>query len=44
MKKRLSVEQIISILREAEAGISAHKHAFPTPPFTTGRRNLPLWA
>ena len=36
MKKRFSDEQIISILREAEAGISARelcrKHAIPTPP------------
>ncbi len=27
MKKRFSDEQIISILREAEAGVSARKHA-----------------
>jgi hypothetical protein len=37
MKKRFSDEQIISILREAEAGVSARESSavstpFPTPP------------
>jgi hypothetical protein len=38
MKKRFSDEQFISILREAEARVSAREFAastpFPTPPFT----------
>ncbi len=37
MKKRFSDEQIISILREAEAGVSARKHAISDAPFYTWR-------
>ncbi len=48
MKKRFSDEQIISILREAEAGVSARelcrKHAILlTPPFTPGVRSMAVW-
>lgn len=35
MKTRFSDEQIISILREAGAGISAHKHAISDATFYT---------
>ena len=42
MKKRFSDEQIISILREAEAGVSArelcHKHAISDATFYTWRK------
>ncbi len=38
MKKRLSDEQIISILREAEAGISARKYAISDATFYTWRK------
>ena len=44
MKKRFSGEQIISILREAEAGFlpvsSAASTPFPTPPFTHDTRSM----
>ncbi len=47
MKKRFSDEQIISILREAEAGVlpvsSAVSTPFPTPPFTPGVRSMAVW-
>lgn len=47
MKKRFSDEQIISILREAEAGFlpvsSAVSTPFPTPPFTPGVRSMAVW-
>jgi|GEM_PF-1506958 hypothetical protein len=47
MKKRFSDEQIISILREAEAGVlhvsSAVSTPFQTPPFTPGVRSLAAW-
>jgi hypothetical protein len=47
MKKRFSDEQIISILREAEAGVSARelcrKHAISTPRFTPGVRSMAVW-
>ena len=38
MKKRFSDEQIISILREAEAGVSARKHAISDAIFYTWRK------
>jgi len=37
MKKRFSDEQIISILRETEAGVSARKHAISDATFYTWR-------
>ncbi len=40
MKKHSSDKQIISILREAEAGVSAESTPFPTPPFTPGVRTM----
>lgn len=44
MKKRFSDEQVISILREAEAGVSARELAvstpFRTPPFAPGIRSM----
>ncbi len=44
MKKRFSDEQIISILREAEAGVSARelcrKHAISDATFYTWRKNV----
>ena len=47
MKKRFSDEQIISILREAEAGVPARelcrKHAIPVPRFTPGVRSMAVW-
>jgi len=49
MKKRVSDEQIISILREAEAGVSARdlcrKHAISdaTSYITLGSRSLAAW-
>jgi hypothetical protein len=47
MKKRFSDEQIISILREAEAGFlpvnSAASMPFPMPPFTPGVRSMAAW-
>ena len=38
MKKRFSDEQIISLLREAEAGVSARKHAISDATFYTWRK------
>ena len=38
MKKRFSDEQLISILREAEAGVSARKHAISDATFYTWRK------
>ena len=47
MKKRFSDEQIISILREAEAGVSARDSAasmlFQTLPSIPGARSLAAW-
>ncbi|MCW0383719.1 hypothetical protein NB720_002551 [Pantoea ananatis] len=47
MKKRFSDEQIISILREAEAGFrprnSAASMPFQMPPFTPGARSSTAW-
>lgn len=47
MKKRFSDEQIISILREAEAGVSARelcrKHAISDATFTPGVRSMAVW-
>ncbi len=47
MKKRFSDEQFISILREAEAGVSARelcrKHAIPMLLSTPGARSLVAW-
>jgi hypothetical protein len=47
MKKRFSDEQIISILREAEAGVlpvsSAASTPFPMPPFIPGARSMAVW-
>ncbi|STQ12890.1 IS3 family transposase orfA [Enterobacter cloacae] len=47
MKKRFSDEQIISILREAEAGVPAVNSAasmpFPMPRFTPGVRSMAVW-
>jgi hypothetical protein len=47
MKKRFSDEQIICILREAEAGVSARDSAvsmpFPMPRFTHGVRSMAVW-
>ncbi|KEM45472.1 hypothetical protein AD47_2185 [Escherichia coli 6-319-05_S4_C3] len=47
MKKRFSDEQIISILREAEAGDppvnSAASMPFPMPRFTPGVRSMAVW-
>ncbi len=47
MKKHFSDEQIISILREAEAGFltgnSAASTLFQTTPSTTGARSLAAW-
>jgi hypothetical protein len=47
MKKRFSDEQIISILREAEAGVPARELAasmpFPMPRFTPGVRSMAVW-
>lgn len=44
MKKRLSDEQIISVLHEDETGVSAHelchKHAISDTTFYTRRQNL----
>ena len=39
MKKRFSDEKIISILREAEAGVSARELCRKTSPFTRGARS-----
>lgn len=47
MKNRFSDEQIISILREAEARVSAwelcRKQLFQTPLFTPRARSLAAW-
>ncbi len=47
MKKRFSDEQIISILREAEDGVSARelcrKHAISDATFTPGARSSAAW-
>ncbi len=47
MKKRFSDEQIISILREAEAGVPARelcrKHAISDATFTPGVRSMAVW-
>ncbi len=47
MKKRFSDQQIISILREAEAGFLPVSFAantpFPTTLFTTGVRSMAVW-
>lgn len=47
MKKRFSDEQIISILREAEAGVSARelcrKHAISDATFIPGVRSMVVW-
>ncbi len=47
MKKRFSNQQIISILREAEAGVSArefcHKHAISGATFTPSVRSMAVW-
>lgn len=48
MKKRFSDEQIISILREAEAGVSARGNSavstpFSTPRFIPGVRSMAAW-
>ncbi len=47
MKKRFSDVQIISILREAEAGVSARelcrKHAISDATITPGVRNMAVW-
>lgn len=43
MKTRFSDKQIISILREAEAGISARKYAISDATFTPGVRGLVVW-
>ena len=47
MKKRFSDQQIISILREAEAGVSARelcrKHAISDATFYTGVRSMAVW-
>jgi hypothetical protein len=47
MKKRFSDEQIISILHEAEAGVSTRNSAasmlFQTPLSTLGTRSLAAW-
>ncbi len=47
MKKLFSDEQIISILREAEAGVSAGNSAvstpFPTSCFIPGVRSMAVW-
>jgi len=47
MNKRFSDEQIISILREAEAGVSARELCrsmpFPTPGFTPGVSSMAVW-
>jgi putative transposase len=47
MKKRFSDEQIISILREAEAGVPARelcrKHAISDATFTSGVRSMAVW-
>jgi len=40
MKKRFSDEQIIGILREAEAGVSARKHAISGATFYTCVRSM----
>lgn len=47
MKKRFSDEQIISILREAEAGVPARelcrKHAISDATFYTRVRSMAVW-
>lgn len=47
MKKRFSDEQIFSILREAEAGVSIHelcrKHAISGAPSTPDAISLAAW-
>lgn len=47
MKKRFSDEQIISILREAEAGVFARelcrKNAISNAAFYTWRKSLMIW-
>lgn len=47
MKKRFSDQQIISILREAEAGVSARelcrKHAISDATFYTWRKSMVVW-
>ncbi len=47
MKKRFSDEQIISILREAEAGVPARelcrKHAISDATFYTCVRSMAVW-
>lgn len=40
MKKRFSDEQIISILREAEAGVTAREHAITKDTFYTWRKKF----
>jgi len=40
MKKHFSNEQIISILREAEAGVFAYKHAISDATFYTWRKKF----
>ncbi|KFC79448.1 Transposase [Ewingella americana] len=40
MKKRFSNEQIISILREVEGGVSARKHAISDATFYTWRKKF----
>ena len=47
-KTRYTEEQIAFALKQAETGTRVGKSAeiwvFLRPPFTTGRRNLPVWA
>lgn len=47
MKKRFLNEQVNSILREAETGVSARelcrKHAIQTLPFIPGARSSAVW-
>ncbi|SLW12238.1 ORF1 ISSen4 [Klebsiella pneumoniae] len=48
MKKRFPDEQIISILREAEAGVSVRelcrKHAISDATFIPGARSMAVWS
>lgn len=47
MKSRFSEEQIINILKEADAGIKVadlcRKHNISSPTYSLGRQNLEVW-
>jgi hypothetical protein len=47
VKKRFSVEQIVTVLKQAELGLSVaeliRRSASPSRPFTDGRSSTPGW-